>query len=403
MTDLIASARQRPAELAIFITAFLIFVGLLSYANFDYAKNSPGGNDFIPRWLGTRLLLTDGQSPYSEETTQAIQQFIFGGLARPDQDQSLFAYPLYSILIFLPYALIGDYILARAFWLTTLQVSLIITAIASSRLVNWRMSLPLGVGLFLYVLLWYYSVRPLINGNAAILSGLFIVIALLAIRNHNDLLAGPLLALSTIKPQVVILLIPILLLWAASQKRRKLIISTVASMAVLVIISTVILPDWMFRQLEQVRAYSSYTVIGTPSEIFTLWWPDAGNVIGLIFSILAILTIIYIWKRSWRQDFQLVLPAIFLTLAATNFAGIATATSNYSVLFPGLILAFALYEARLGRHGRWWTIAAATALLIGLWILFWTSLSGKGQPTIMYFPLPLLLIITFLVLRPQEK
>jgi hypothetical protein len=265
------------------------------------------------------------------------------------------------------------------------------------------MSLPLGVGLFLYVLLWYYSVRPLINGNAAILSGLFIAIALLAIRNHYDLLAGALLALSTIKPQIVILLIPALMFWAAYQKRWRLVIGAVASMALLVIISTLILPDWMFQQLEQVRSYSSYTPIGTPSAIFSLWWPDAGKVIGPIFSVVAILAVLYIWKRSWRQDFQFILPAIFLTLAATNFVGVATATSNNSVLFPGLILAFAFYESRLGRHGRWWTMAVALALLIGLWLLFGFSLSGKGQPLIMYFPLPVLLIVTFLALRPEPQ
>ena len=134
MANLEANTRGRPTEIAIFVVTSLIFVGLLGYANYRYAKNNPGGNDFIPRWLGTRLLLTDGQSPYGEETTQAIQQFIFGGPAGPDQDQALFAHPLYSILVFLPYAFIGDYILARAFWLTTLQVSLIITALASSRL-----------------------------------------------------------------------------------------------------------------------------------------------------------------------------------------------------------------------------------------------------------------------------
>ncbi len=233
MGNLKPNTRLRPAEIITFVAAILIFVGLLGYANYRYAKNNPGGNDFIPRWLGTRLLLTDGQSPYSEETTQATQHLIFGGPARPDQDKSLFAYPLYSILIFLPYSLISDLVVARALWLTTLQVSLIITALTSSRLVNWRMSVPLGVGLFLYILLWYYSVRPLINGNAAIFSGIFIVLALLAIRSHYDLLAGALLALSTIKPQIVILHIPALMFWAAYQKRWRLIIGAVASMALL--------------------------------------------------------------------------------------------------------------------------------------------------------------------------
>jgi len=263
--------------------------------------------------------------------------------------------------------------------------------------------LPLSVGLYLYMLLWYYKVRPLIYGDAAIVSGLIVVFPLFTIRNNYDLLAGILLAMSAIKPQIIVLLIPALLLWDAYQKRWGLVIATMASFAVLILMSTLILPDWMFRQLEQVRSYSSYAPIGTPAEISSLWWPDSGKIIGTIFSIVAILALLYTWKRSWRQDFQFILPAIFITLAATNFVGIATATSNYSVLFPGLIQAFALFESRLGQHGRWLIITIAVALLSGLWLLCWTSFSGQGQPTIMYFPFPLLLIVAFLALRPEPK
>lgn len=391
----------RLKELAVILGASLLFIGILSYANYNFSSNNPGGNDFTMRWLATRLLLTEGQSPYSEQTVQAVQKFMFGGPVEAGHDQALFTYPLYSALIFFPFALTSDYVLARTLWLTTMEVVLVIMAIASIRMVNWRLSIPLVLGTLLFVLLFYYNVRPLINGNISIIVGLFIVGALLAIRSGNDSIAGILLALSTVKPQVVVLLIPFILIWAVSQQRWRLITVTLVTTFILAVLSTLIVPDWLFKEIEQIRSYSSYAPVGTPAEIFSLWWPNYGNTIGIIFSILAIVVVIYAWKRSWRQEFRFILPAIFITLAATNFVGIATATSNYAALFPGLILAFAMYESYLGQRRKWLIVAFALILLVGLWVLFWTSLSGKGQPTIMYFPLPLFLIITFLFLRPD--
>jgi len=388
-------------ELIIFSLACMVFVSALTVANFRYAKGSPGGNDFIPRWLGTRMLLMNGDSPYSPNTTQAIQDFIVGGTPDAGKDQYLFAYPLYSIVVFFPFALIGDYLYTRAFWLTTLQVALVLTAWLGSRLARWRLSVPLAVGMFLYALLWYYSVRPMINGNAAILVGLFLVGALIAIRNNYDLTAGILLALSTIKPQAVILFIPLILIWSLSHRRWKIIYGTLVSTAVLILLAILLEPGWPSRMLEQVRSYPGYTPIGTPVEIFSSWWPGAGLTTGWIFSGLAVILILITFVRSWKSDFNRLVPAAFLVLAATNFTGIATATSNHSILFPGLLVAYNLIYKRLGRERVWSLVLLAILFLVGIWILFFVSPSDKGQPPIMYLPLPLFLISIFLLLKPE--
>jgi hypothetical protein len=95
MSHLRAKIRSQPVELAIFAIALLILVGLLTYADNHYAKDKRGAMTFIPQWLGTRFLLIDGQSPDEDETTLAIQRFIFGAPARPDQDQTLFPTPFF--------------------------------------------------------------------------------------------------------------------------------------------------------------------------------------------------------------------------------------------------------------------------------------------------------------------
>jgi len=95
------------------ILAILIVVGL-TWANYQYTSQYPGGNDFLSRWAGTRYFLLNGQSPYSQETTDAIQNMMYGRAAKADEDQVLFVYPLFTIFIFAPFSLIGNYALASS-------------------------------------------------------------------------------------------------------------------------------------------------------------------------------------------------------------------------------------------------------------------------------------------------
>ncbi|MCC7130215.1 MAG: DUF2029 domain-containing protein, partial [Anaerolineae bacterium] len=162
----------------------------LIWVNYQYSVQNPGGSDFLPRWVGTREFIMKGQSPYSEETTREIQQRFYGRPARPDEDQALFVYPFYSIFVFAPFALIPDFNLARAVWMTVLEVSIILIAIMGISFSRWKLSPAMLGALLAFAILWYYSIRPLINSNASILVGLFIAGAILAIRAEQDSWAG---------------------------------------------------------------------------------------------------------------------------------------------------------------------------------------------------------------------
>ncbi len=239
-----------------------------------------------------------GISPYSDETTQEIQQRFYGRLAEPDEDQVLFVYPFYSIFIFSPFALIEDFTLARAVWMTVLEVGIVLIALGGISLCRWKISsLMLGF-LLIFSLLSYYSIRPLINSNASVLVGLFVVGALLAIRAEQDSWAGLLLALATIKPQVVLLLILFILIWSLSERRHILFWSILGSLALMTAVTSLLIPDWTWQNLRQVMNYPTYTLPGTPGEIFTRWMPGVGQRLGWGLSIVLIATLIWEWQRA---------------------------------------------------------------------------------------------------------
>ena len=126
-----------------YIAVILIAVVLvlLTLANYAFVQENPGGNDFLVHWVGTRALFVDGLSPYSDTAAERIQTHAYGRPAEPGEHELRVAYPLYSVLVFLPYALFSDYEIARALWMTTLEAALVGLAFVSLRLVRWKMGL----------------------------------------------------------------------------------------------------------------------------------------------------------------------------------------------------------------------------------------------------------------------
>jgi len=167
-----------------------MFIVGLTWVNYRYAAQNNDGNDFLTRWVGTREFIMKGQNPYSQETSQEILNMMKGNTSGNTEGQSLFIYPFYSILVFGPFAAIKDFVMARAIWMTVLEISLFLTIAVSLSLSRWRISRWLLVSLIVFSVFWYHGIRPVILGNAAVLCALLIAIAFLAIRSEHDVLGG---------------------------------------------------------------------------------------------------------------------------------------------------------------------------------------------------------------------
>lgn len=365
------------------------------YVNYRYSRNNPGGNDFIPRYLGTRLFLLNGWSPYGEQTTEEIQREIFGRLANDDEDQSLFVYPMYTILLMAPFSLIPDFPLARALWMTVLQLCLVITTITSFFLCYWKPPVWFWGIIILFSLLWYHSVRPLINGNMSILVALLITLSLLSIQKNQDALAGLLLSITTVKPQMVILLIPLILLWAVSKKRWSIIGGFIGSLFLLIALMSFFEPYWLLNNILQVLSYPVYTLAGTPGEILSKWLPGVGSQLGWLITLLMLGILLVEWRAVFGKEFNWFLWTACLTLTVTNLIGIRTATANYVALIPALILVFATLDNHWLRFGIWISTSISVLIFSSLWLLFINTIDYIDQPiqdAIMFFPLPLILL-----------
>jgi hypothetical protein len=395
-----ASQKSLPRLAAAALILALLVVAL-AWFNYRFAAAQPGGSDFVPRWLGTRLLITQGLSPYSQEATAAIQEFFYGQPAPPESDQLLFVYPLYSVLLFAPYAMISDFALARATWSTTLQVALVLTALLGLQVVRWRPPPYLLTLLIIVGLLWYPAARALINGNPSVVASLSLVAGLWALGKGRDRWAAMFFAASTLKPQMVVLLLPLVILWALSVRRKAFIFSLAASLALLLTAATIIQSDWLLANVRQVLSYPGYTPPGSPPEIFALWWGETGRWLGWMLTAVLGALLLWAWRMTWAAGFGRFLWVALLTLTITNLIGLRTATDNHAALIVVVLVVLAGWDSWRFPYGRGAVLVALVTLLAGLWWLFAATLSGNYQHPIMFFPVPVLLILALLSKRDR--
>ncbi|RMF47865.1 MAG: DUF2029 domain-containing protein [Anaerolineae bacterium] len=373
----------------------LALIGALGWMNYRFAMQSPGGNDFLVHWEGTRALLFDGISPYSDEVALRIQQRAYGRPAQAGEHELRVAYPLYSALVFAPFALIGEYTLARAVWMTALELALILLAVLCIRLTRWR-PVPWLLGVYLlFALTWYHAVRPLINGNAVVWIALFLTGAVLALRTGQQEAAGLLLSLATIKPHLALLPVLFMLLWAAGHRRWRFVIWFFGTLIFLVALGMLFLPDWPLQNLREILRYTSYNPPTTMQAALQEWLPGVGRQLGWILSGSLGILLLVEWARDWKKPFRYFLWTFCLTLVIGQWIGITTDPGNFILLFLPLTLVLAEFERRYGRSARWWSLVSMLILLVGLWWIFLATLTQvNGQPqqsTVMFLPLPLYL------------
>ena len=263
------------------------------------AHDRPRGNfsDLYPRWLGARELLLHGRNPYSREITKEIQRGYYGrelDASRPEdpKDQAGFAYPVYVVFLLAPWVGLpfGE---VRIFFFWMLMAVTAASFILWLRLLSWKLSC---VSTALCALLLVCSL-PAIQGLklqqlTLLVAGLLAACA--ACLNGGWLIAGgALLALATIKPQLVWPLAIWLLCWAGREwrSRGKFVLGFGVGMVLLFAGAEIVLPGWLRMFVQAMGQYRDYT---NESILQTM----LGAVFGRICEVLAILACIFCVRRS---------------------------------------------------------------------------------------------------------
>jgi hypothetical protein len=306
------------------------------------AHNRPRGNfsDLYPQWIGARELLLHGRDPYSPEVTRQIQEGYYGRALDPNkpgdpEDQQAFAYPVYVVFYLAPTIRFPFETVRRGFFWVLLGLTLVTVWLWLGVL---RYAVPLGTKLIFMVL----TIGSLTVMQGLKLQQLTLLVAAMGAAGvallvaGRPIVAGVVLALATIKPQLVLPLLLWLALWSLGDLRRRYrwVVSFLIVMTILCVASELLLPHWIVRFWHAVVAYRQYAK-GIPvlEMILPTWW---GRVLELLFAAMTALTCLR-WFRH-AENTAAFQACTCLAMSASVLLVPKFALYNQVLLLPAILL-----------------------------------------------------------------
>ena len=283
----IANALRNSPVLLLSVAAFLSFA-MWFYADRAWAPPAEMHfSDLYPRWYGSRELLLHRRDPYSLAVTRDIQIGMHGhareippqreDYAQKPQEEDRFAYPVYVAFVLAPTIGFSFTTVERIFRII-LPLVAAATALLWMGALRWQLSRTARIALVLLTLGSFPVLECIYLQQPALLAALFLAGAAAALARGHLKLAGVLLALATIKPQLVALFVLWLLVWAISDLRQRMpfLLSFAMAMAVLLGSSELLLRGWLGEFLQGLISYQRYT--GNES-ILSLWLTHPGALV----------------------------------------------------------------------------------------------------------------------------
>lgn len=337
----------------------------------SHLEGAAEGNwsDLYPLWIATHDVLLEHRNPYSPEVTDEIQRGFYGrnidtSKRGEPRNVEAFAYPIYVVFLMAP-LLAWSFEAARVVF----RDVLVIAAIASFWL--WMRALglqwwPFQQWLAVIVTMSSFAVVDGLHLQqitllvAALMAG-----AVAALVSGRLGLAGVLLALATVKPQLCAMVVAFLFLWTLGEwgARRRFVIGFGIAMVGLLAGAEILMPGWVRFWWREAGAYVGYH---KPSLMASLLGQRAGVVVG---SAVIFLCGLLFWisrmdgAGSARFNFCLVGGLVVTLLLLPNAGG---AYYNQVLLIPAAL--WLSTEGRLMAASRglarllWWIAAGSLAL-----------------------------------------
>lgn len=306
-------------------------------------RGSPRGNlsDLYPRWLGARELLLHGRDPYAADITREIQVGYYGrelDPARPGdpKDQQGFAYPVYVVFLLAP-TIIMPFAVVHEFFFWTLAAITGASVLLWLGTLRWKSSPSTIVIWVLLTLSCFPAIQGLKLQQLTLLVAGLLAAAMHALARRRFILAGVLLALATIKPQLVFLLTVWMSIWVLGEwrKRQRVLWSFGMTVCCLVLAGEVVLPGWINEFRIGMRNYYNYTGGGL-SVLDVMLSPLWGR---LVAASLILMVGTFAWgDRRASENSAFFQWSLCLTLATTLLVIPMFAPYNQLLLVPGLMM-----------------------------------------------------------------
>lgn len=329
------------------------------------------GNDFYQIWITSHELWMHHADAYSADVQRQIEVGLYGrALDRslPGDATAPFrgdCYPLHASVLALPLS-------PLPFPRVQLLLSILLPAAVTATVLLWCFVLNVRLSVIerSAMILFAMSAVPVLEGlyalQTSLIVGLLVAVAIFLIRRQQLFVAGALLALATVKPQLILLLMVWLSAWtvASWRDRKNLMIGFVGTTAVLLGVTTLVSPDWFTGWMHSVHEYRR--ICPPPLAEFVL-----GRLAGLATSLILVGAASVVGWREMRKGADsdgFVLATVLIIAVAVLVLPSTIAVYDQFLLFPAVVWLYAQRENYWARIPLRWLARITAGALAWQWV-----------------------------------
>lgn len=400
---------KKTANVWLPILILLALIGA-TVLNHRLASSFQKQDDFAPRWVAAREWMQSGSSPYSDSTHQATLELLNENGNEPfGLSQGRFVDPAWFVLFYLPISFV-PYSIARAIWMTLIELSLVLSVVLSIRMAGLKMSTVELLITSILVLVFYplFKTVLVISVNAP-----YIFLTLLAVhlaRERQNTMAGLLFALSVWMVPLSLFLVILFMIWLGARRDNSLAKIFFSSIAFLILVSLILFPGWVAEWFAAyLRLFPDFSWVRTPLIVLGGLFPGASAQIAIILSLVVLVMMLVEWYgigeregRGFHWKLMLTLNLLYLfNLTSEGIYLIWLFAPLFSVFkyliekwrVSGRIIFWVTYLALIFIHWRrfqitqnWSTEESSLVILLlptitflGLqWFRWWATVSPKA-------------------------
>jgi len=328
-------------------------------------------DDLKVSFIQSKLLFVNGKSPYDQE----IQKYI-KGIAEDDgwvlNTKFEFGYPIFQLLIYLPFAVIPNYLWASAFFLTINQVCIVLITHMLFQMLEWKPKIVERISVYLLSAAVFFIQVNMFSGNTSIIQLTFIVAVLYYEEDKKLILSGIFLGLSFIDPISMLFAIITLLIIFITKKEFTIIIWFIITIGLLSVFVTIFAKNWIIGWLKN--------IVLSPSRFPFITYIDGiqmkyGVQVNKLFVIIPIILTSWLIVEVIRTAKETTGEKIWLLSISglINYYVMVQPDQYAAVLFfPSLILLISVWWKKINNFGKiiFYILLAAMSIVIILLNIF---------------------------------
>lgn len=360
----------------LFLICLVILLLTMTELNSRLIVSQSESTQFYTAWYGYRIFLAEGTNPYGQEMQTQILDSESAFAENIESRDIYLRQPLYGIIVYLPFIFIRDFSVAYAWWLTLLELALLLMVVFGVLIIKKNLKqniLYLIIAFFLAFgsLQFFDAIR---QGSTVFLSFFLLFIAVRALQKGGDEFTGVILAGLTVFPFFGWISLLFILIWSLRQGRSKVFWWFLGTIVLFGFAVALLEPQWLLYYLRMwVRYFESIEVsfiLQTLQSVF----PATFLLPGFITIFLSALLFLE-WILAGRREFTLFYWSFQLTLVIESLLTLDVDLVNLIFLPTSLAFILAIWVDRWKEKGR----AVGLLMAILCTLLPWSLDSILGE------------------------